>query len=205
VLPDVVVIDTCVLMSNVLRPLLLDLAHQSCFKPAWSPVIGDEWRRNAARIWGVTLESVCCQWDALQQDFPQADQGDVGAFKEGLVYSDRKDWHVIAAARAVLARGGGPSVTILTRNIKDFNRSELRRLGLALSDPDQFLVLCLRQRHDLVAGLLDQLPDRCDTSRRGRESLDAILKRERLFRLNRLYPAPAAGHSTVIDERAFYP
>ncbi len=32
--PDVVVIDTCVLISNVLRRLLLRLAREGCFCPA---------------------------------------------------------------------------------------------------------------------------------------------------------------------------
>ena len=47
-LPDVVVLDTCVLISNVLRRMLLRLATEGCFRVAWSSVIGDEWCRNAA-------------------------------------------------------------------------------------------------------------------------------------------------------------
>src|SRR3546814_10873146 len=49
-LPDMVVLDTCVLMSNALRWLLLRLGSHGCFCPVWSPIIADEWRRNAARI-----------------------------------------------------------------------------------------------------------------------------------------------------------
>ncbi|MEO6959040.1 MAG: PIN domain-containing protein [Burkholderiaceae bacterium] len=185
-LPDVVVVDTCVLMSNVVRCLLLDLARQACIKLAWSPVIGDEWRRNAARIWSVSPAAMQHQWEALQQEFPGADQGDIGSFKGGLVYSDRKDWHVIAAGRAALAKGAGQTVAILTRNIKDFNRSELRRLGLSLFDPDQFLVACLRQFPEQMPGLIERLPVACTAARHAGEPLGVILKRERLFRLNRL-------------------
>jgi len=184
--PDVVVVDTCVLMSNVVRCLLLDLARHACIALAWSPVIGDEWRRNAARIWSVSPAAMQHHWEALQQEFPDADQGDIGSFKEGLVYSDRKDWHVVAAGRAALARGAGRTVAILTRNIKDFNRSELRRLGLSLFDPDQFLVACLRQFPDQMPGLIERVPAACTTARHSGEPLDVILKRERLFRLNRL-------------------
>ena len=184
--PDIVVVDTCVLMSNVVRCLLLDLARQACITLAWSPEIGDEWRRNAARIWGVSPAAMQHHWEALQQEFPGADQGDIGSFKEGLVYSDRKDWHVVAAGRAALARGAPQTVAILTRNIKDFNRSELRRLGLSLFDPDQFLVACLRQFPEQMLGLIERLPGACVTARHAGEPLDVILKRERLFRLNRL-------------------
>lgn len=188
--PDVVVIDTCVLMSNVLRRMLLQLATQACFRPAWSAVIGEEWQRNAARIWNVSAVSMYDQWQAMQQAFPQADQGDIDHFKQGLHYSDRKDWHVIAAARAAQANDASISVAVLTRNIRDFNRSELRRLGLGLFDPDQFLVHCLRQYPSRLAALLDQLPGQTQADEKEPEALAPILKRERLFRLNRLYPAP---------------
>ncbi|MGB3290390.1 MAG: PIN domain-containing protein, partial [Burkholderiaceae bacterium] len=75
--PETIVLDTCVLISNVLRRAFLHLGAQGCFQLAWSPVIGDEWRRNAARLWGVSAEDVQEQWDALQIAFPLADQGDV--------------------------------------------------------------------------------------------------------------------------------
>src|SRR3546814_7369371 len=65
-LPEVIVLDTCVLISNVLRRAFLHLAAQGCFELAWSPVIGDEWRRNAARLWGVSDADIGDQWDALQ-------------------------------------------------------------------------------------------------------------------------------------------
>lgn len=190
-LPDIIVIDTCVLISNVLRRLLLRMAKHGCFQPAWSVVIGDEWRRNAARIWDVSPADIQAQWDQLQVDFPQADQGDVGAYKEGLQRSDPKDWHVIAAALAVQARNPGSSVAVVTRNIRDFNRSELRQRGLFLFDPDQLLQLYWQASPELLRGLCALiLADYAEVGRVD-ETLDAILRRERLFRLNRLCAMPA--------------
>lgn len=185
-LPDVVVIDTCVLISNVLRFLLLHMARQGCFRPAWSAVIGDEWRRNAARLWGISAIDIGTQWEALQQLFPDADQGDIVAYKADLHRSDPKDWHVIAAARAVKERHRDLSVAVLTRNVRDFNRTELRGLGLALFDPDQFLLRCWMRWPDLLMGLLGKLQTDFEDAGKVADSVDTILKRERLFRLNRL-------------------
>jgi hypothetical protein len=187
----VLVLDTCVLLSNVLRKMFVHLAGQGCFALAWSEVIGDEWRRNAARLWNVSAEEVDAQWRALQEAFPEADRGDVSAFKQGLQRSDPKDWHVIAAARAVQAGQADAEVAVVTRNIKDFNRSELRSLGLALFDPDQWLVQCLQRYPQQIPALLGALPDFAMAPGREREAPAAILKRERLFRFNRISACPA--------------
>lgn len=188
-LPQILVIDTCVLISNVLRRVLLRLAEQACFQPAWSSVIGDEWQRNAARLWGVSASDIQTQWLGLQTDFPQADQGEIAPYKIGLRRSDPKDWHVIAAARAAKARALGVDAGIVTRNIKDFNRTELRGYGVALFDPDELLVRCLQQYPLVAASVFDEIPDYACAPGKALEPLEVILKRERLFRLNRLYPA----------------
>ena len=186
VLPNVLVLDTCVLISNVLRRALLQLAQQSCFQVAWSSVIGDEWRRNAARLWGVAQHAIDQQWQELQQGFPQADLGDVAGFKEGIRRSDPKDWHVVAAGRRALDANPGLRVAVLTRNLRDFNRSELRGFGLDLLDPDLFLVRCHAVYPQQVLQMLADLPERVVAPGRSVEPLDTILRRERLFRLNRI-------------------
>lgn len=184
--PQCVVLDTCVLISNVVRFSVLTLACEGCFSIAWSPIIGDEWRRNAARLWSVDPLIIAEQWESFQTDFPFACQGDVEVFKSGLKRSDPKDWHVVAAGRAVLSHGHHTHVDILTRNIKDFNRSELRQHGLGLLDPDTFLVRCLMQFPQVVCAMLRQLPQSVIAPDRTPDPLPVILKRERLFRLQRL-------------------
>lgn len=187
-LPDFAVLDTCVLLSGRLRHVLLGLAARGCFQPVWSPVIGEEWRRNAARAAGVPPEQAGDWWDEWEQGFPAASQPGIEPFKAGLKYSDPKDWHVIAAGRAVLDAHPGSTVAVLTRNIRDFSRSELRRLGLGLFDPDRFLVQCLSEHPARLAELLAELV--LETPDRPAEPLPDILRRERLFRLNRLLAAP---------------
>jgi hypothetical protein len=188
--PDIVVLDTCVLISNVLRRGLLHLAGRAYFRPVWSHVIGDEWRRNAARLWGVSADDVQAQWLELQDAFPEADQGDVEAYKSGLRRSDPKDWHVVAAGRAARARWPGLEAGIMTRNIRDFNRSELRSVGLDLFDPDEFLLRCWHQYPDAMHGLLAVLPAYAQAPDRELEPVESILRRERLFRVNKLSLCP---------------
>lgn len=186
--PEVAVLDTCVLISSTLRALLLRLATTGWLVPVWSPVIGREWCRTAERLWQAQPAEVALQWDALQNDFPEADMGDISPYLCGLQRSDPKDWHVIAAGRAALDSFPGRKVGVVTRNIKDFHRAELRRLGLYLFDPDQ--LMSRLWRHD-AARLTACLEDFSEQTLPGQEplALEALLKRERLFRLNRLYQA----------------
>src|SRR5690606_24074947 len=144
--------------------------------------------RNAARLWSVPQDDVDAQWQVLQQDFPAADRGEVDGYKQGLQRSDPKDWHVIAAARSVQATRPQASVGIVTRNIRDFNRSELHGLGLVLLDPDQLLLRCWEAHPQQMMGLLKALPAYAQSPGRPVEAVSAILKRERLFRLNKVCP-----------------
>lgn len=189
IVPDVVVIDTCVLISSVLRPLLLRMADSGFFVPVWSTIIGDEWRRTAARLWKTPASDIAVQWQALQDGFPHADIGDVSDFKAGLQRSDPKDWHVIAAGRAAVMRHTGATVAILTRNIKDFHRAELRSLGLYLFDPDQLMSRWWTHDAPRVHAQLAALPEHIGIPGNKPETLEVLLKRERLFRLNRLFQA----------------
>ncbi len=170
-LPQCAVLDTCVLMSTVLKSLLLRLAQSGMFEPVWADYIGQEWRRNASRVWTVSDEEISLLWQDMQTAFPRADMGIVSAFETGLTKSDPKDWHVIAAGRAALALYPGRSVCILTRNLRDFNRSELRLLGLTLLDPDQFLIKCYERDPERFLQLLDRVPDDAIKIGRAREPL----------------------------------
>lgn len=189
-LPGILVLDTCVLLSNVLRRVLLRLAAQGCFLPVWSERIGAEWRRNAARIWRVSHQDIEAQWDALQQAFPDADQGDVSHFERGLHRSDPKDWHVIAAGRAAKGLHPGRTAAIVTRNTKDFNRTELRGYGLTLFEPDELLLRFHLAQPQRMQAVMPDIPALATAPGQPPASLEAILKRERLFRLNRAYRSP---------------
>lgn len=184
--PGILVLDTCVLLSNVLRRVLLRLAAQGCFIPVWSDRIGSEWRRNAARIWGVPAEDVDSQWGALQLAFPLANQGDVSTHESGLHRSDPKDWHVIAAGRAAKGHHPGQTAGIVTRNTKDFNRTELRGYGLTLLEPDGLLLRLHAAYPRQLRDAVEDIPRLAALPGQEPDSVETILKRERLFRLNRV-------------------
>ncbi|MCD9473014.1 PIN domain-containing protein, partial [Photobacterium phosphoreum] len=169
----------------------LGLAQQGVFQPVWSPIIADEWQRNAAKIWDVAALDIQQQWQQLNHEFPNADQGDVQAYKVGLLRSDPKDWHVIAAARAAMANAPAATVGILTRNTKDFNRSELRSLGISLFDPDTFFVRCWDLHPEKLIALIQDMAVYAQSINQPVVAVDVVLKRERLFRLNRLYTGRA--------------
>lgn len=179
----ILVLDACVLLPGTLRRLLLRLAAHGCFLPAWSHQIADEWLRNAARVWQLDRSAFEDDWQAMQQRYPDAMAHDIGHYKTGLQYSDPKDWHVIAAARCMQADHPGQAVGILTRNLKDFNRSELRRLGLFVIDPDRQLASWWPRHagHIEQALLANESDAHCVDWRAG--GPQDILARERLFRL----------------------
>lgn len=189
--PQFLVLDACVLMSSILRPVLLDVADAGFFQPVWSERIGQEWRRNAARIWSIAPDVLDGQWADMTARFPLADPGDLTAYEAGLRYSDEKDWHVIAAGLASRARSTSqmtPEVKVLTWNLKDFNKSELKRQGLTAWDPDRQLSAWLDADPARMAPLLRTV--RTHALARGRdEPIEQTLKRERLFRCGRLLAA----------------
>src|SRR3546814_7980339 len=65
-----------------------------------------------------------------------------------------RSWHVIAAGRAALAAKPDARVAVLTRNLKDFNRSELRHLGRSEEHTSElqslmrisYAVFCLKKK-----------------------------------------------------------
>lgn len=184
-----IVLDACVLMSGIVRRLVLRLAEAGVFAPVWTERIGEEWRRNAARLWSIPPEVMTEQWDEMNARFPGALEVDVGVYEAGLRYSDPKDFHVIAAGLARRARCGAqlpPTVQVMTWNLKDFNRSELRRQGLDVFNPDHLIARWFEaQPEALLAALAGVQPDWLALGREP-ETLSALLQRERLYRVRRL-------------------
>jgi len=187
--PPFVVLDACVLMSTVQRQLLLRLADQGVFQPIWTERIGEEWRRNAARVWQIPPEKLAEQWDAMNRRFPRAMEVNTGPYEVGLRYSDAKDLHVIAAGLARRARCGlqrPPAVHVMTWNLKDFDRSELRRQGLDVYSPDHLLADWWRAGSARLDAAVQAVAADSVALGRTPEPLADTLQRERLHRLSRL-------------------
>lgn len=187
--PPFVVLDACVLMSGIVRRLMLSLATHAVYQPVWSERIGSEWRRNAARLWDIPQDVLEAQWADMNGQFPAASQADLQAYESVLRYSDPKDFHVIAAGLACRARCGlqiPPRVIVATWNLKDFNRSELRRQGMEVFNPDRLLAQWWEANPDQLRASLRAVPDDYVALGRDPEPLEATLHRERLYRLKAL-------------------
>ena len=179
-------------MSGVMRPWLLALADAGLFSPIWSDRIGREWQRNAARIWSIEPELLQAEWQKMQTRFASANVSrwstSIDNPMPALKYSDEKDWHVIEAAWHARQANPLAATGIVTINIKDFSRSELRRLGLDLWEPDRLL----SKWHDthatrLVQALNTVIKDLVDSGRRHPATPSDFLMRERLFRTRKLF------------------
>ena len=182
-------------MSGVLRPLLLTLGQEHWFNPVWSDKIGSEWRRNASRLWEVPDDVLDAEWKRMQQLFPESNSScwpnqtlTPESVTPALKHSDPKDWHVVMAGIQAKQQAPEEDVTIITWNIKDFRRSELRQHGLNLMDPDRLLCLWWANKaQTLTQHLVATVDDLVASGRRQPEPLAGFLKRERLYRLCKLY------------------
>lgn len=187
--PPFIVLDACVLMSGILRRLLLRLAAAGVYTPVWTERIGEEWRRNASRIWDIPPEVLAEFWAEMNTQFPAANERDTEVYEASLRYSDPKDFHVIAAGLARRARCGlqqPPVVQVLTWNLKDFNRSELRRQGLDVYNPDRMLVQWWQANANAMRAAIAQIPADYVALGREPEPLATTLHRERLYGLKSL-------------------
>lgn len=182
------VLDACVMMSGLLRPLLLNLGHAGILIPIWTDKIGQEWQRNAARLWPIDPALLQQEWRSMQEQFPLANMGDVTEFEVDLRHTDRKDKHVAAAGIAGVARTISGSVSVLTWNIKDFSRSELRKQQLGLVDPDRLLSQWWPTHAQVLKEHIElTIAELFASGRRQPEPVVNMLRRDRLFRLAGCY------------------
>ncbi|MDN3987008.1 PIN domain-containing protein [Zwartia vadi] len=182
------VLDACIMMSGLLRPLFLQLAQTGLFTPLWTDKIGQEWQRNAARLWPIEPALLKSEWQAMQEQFPASNMGDVTSFETALKHTDRKDKHVAATGIAAFTAAQHGPISVLTWNIKDFSRSELRRQQLGLIDPDRLLSQWWPIHRQTLLDALDKtVNELVSSSRRQPEPMLGILRRDRLFRLAGLY------------------
>ena len=137
--PPVVVLDACVLYPAAQRDLLMWLAAGGAIHAHWTNQIHDEWMRNVGRDYGVehsVLERVRQLMDRAAGD---ALIGGYRRYEEMFPRTNAKDRHVAAAAVAARKRSGADVVTIVTWNLKDFDRKEMAAVGVIAENPDTFL------------------------------------------------------------------
>ena len=95
---------------------------------------------------------------------------------------------VAYAGIAAVARSVSGPVSVLTWNIKDFSRSELRKQSLGLTDPDRLLSLWWPTHKEVLREHIERTLNVLFASgRRQPEAVATMLKRDRLFRLAGCY------------------
>ncbi|WP_071058801.1 PIN domain-containing protein [Pelistega sp. MC2] len=183
---SLITLDTCVLMHSFTRRLLLRLCASNNCSPAWSDNIGEEWLRNAPRIWRVAHDVVLTEWLSMQAQFPQSNMGCIEEIPALFGRIDKKDRHVAWCAVKAQQHFNVTASILLTWNTKDFHKRELREQGISLFTPDQYLVQYWQQSPDTLLPQLEQglvehislgLPE---------YSLVELLKRDKLYRLAKL-------------------
>jgi hypothetical protein len=174
-MPPVVVLDACVLYPASQRDFFMWLAARGVIRAYWTNEIHDEWMRNVERDYGIArsvLERVRklmdrAAGDAVIRHYRQHEQ----LFAK----TDAKDRHVAAAAVAARKRSRADVVTIITWNLKDFDRRELAKVGVAAETPDTFLCrLFTKSPEEVITALVRMQNNLRNPSKTVRECTDTL-------------------------------
>lgn len=143
-----VVYDSCVLYSNHLRDVLMQLALTGLFRAKWTEQIHDEWTRNLLKnrpdIDPNKLKSLR---QAMDLAVPDCLVTGFESIIPSLNLPDPGDQHVLAAA--IIAKAN----IIITVNLKDFPTDTLSNYGMKAQHPDNFIadLLNLEPRRMIAA------------------------------------------------------
>jgi hypothetical protein len=133
-LEDVALLDANILYPAPIRDYMLRLAGLNLFKPKWTNEIQEEWIRSLLRnrpdLNRLSLELTR---DAMNSAFPDATIEDYEELITSISLPDLKDRHILASAIK------GNVDVLVTFNLKDFPRDYLKKYGLAVQHPDEFV------------------------------------------------------------------
>ena len=155
-----VVADADVLFPATTRGLLIYLDYQGLLALHWSPLILDEVSRALVETGRKkTLAEAKINENRMKNALPNAlvaTKSVQARFKavEPAVHS-AKDIHVAACAYHLVATKAYPdhsTITLTSRNVKDFKKGALTKLGITLQKPDDFLdALCASHPSEVMA------------------------------------------------------
>lgn len=155
----VVVLDACVLYPAAQRDLFMWLAATGAIRAHWTNEIHEEWMRNVERDYGVA-RSVLEQVAKLMNR--AAGDALIGRYRQHerlFPKTDAKNRHVAAAAVVARKHSGTDVVTVITWNLKDFDRKELAEAGLAVENPDTFLCSLFADAPQMVSAAFMRMRD----------------------------------------------
>ena len=173
-----VTLDACVLFPTVLRELLLGVASEGLFEPLWSSRILEEWARATRKLGGGAEAQARGEIALLRAAWPGSAIEAKPGTEARLWLPDPNDVHVLASAI------DGHADALVTFNRRDFPKGEVACEGIALRDPDGFLLDHWLAAPDAVAGVADRIRDHAAAMGHDLE-LRALCKRARLPRLGK--------------------
>jgi len=129
-----VIYDSCIFYSFMLRNLFVQLAMTGLFRAKWSEEIHQEWMSNLLRDRpSLSSEKVKKIKDLIDKSVPDCLVMDYEPLVKTLDLPDAGDRHVLAAAIQCGAE------TIITNNLKDFPERVLSHFNIEAISPDHFL------------------------------------------------------------------
>ncbi|CUH39727.1 hypothetical protein JSE7799_02455 [Jannaschia seosinensis] len=176
-------LDACVLYPTVLREILTGVAAAGLYRPLWSPRVLEEWARATRKL---PDGEVIARGEiaALRARFPQSEVRPGAATEARLWLPDRNDIHVLAAAS-----DAGADI-LVTLNLRDFPRRDVTAEGMALENPDAFLMDLWLEAPDAVAGVVHDVHATAERLSGETLPLRALMKRARLPRLGKALELP---------------
>lgn len=180
-----VFLDACVLYPTVLREILIGVADAGLYRPLWSPRVLEEWARATRKI-GPEGEAIARgEIAALRANWPQAEVQPGQSSLSRIVLPDDNDVHVLAAASDAGAD------LLVTLNLRDFPRGEVRAEGLDVMSPDPFVMDLWLAHPDAVTEVVHRVHGTACTLSGQDIPLRGLLKRAKLPRLGKALNAPA--------------
>lgn len=128
-------LDSCVLVPNVLCDTLLRLAEAGFYRPLWSERILAEVREVVLRVHpDLAPERIERRLQAMNAAFEDATVTGWEPLAAGLDLPDPDDRHVLAAGIA------GGAQALVTFNLKDFPDAAVASTSVEPRHPDEFLL-----------------------------------------------------------------
>ena len=128
-------LDACVLVPIALADTLLRIAERELYRPLWSDRILGEAADAVLEIHPeLPPDLIAKRFTAMNDTFEDARVEGWEVLESTLTLPDADDRHVVAAAMRGLADA------IVTANVPDFPDDVLGPLGIAVVEPDDFLL-----------------------------------------------------------------
>lgn len=128
-------LDACVLYPAPVRDILLSLADNQLYRPKWSDLIQQEWKRSVLeKRDDLSEKQITTTIKVMGAAFPDAEVNGFSSLIDGIILPDKDDRHVLAAAIRCHAD------VIVTFNLKDFPVKELNHYDIEPVHPDDFII-----------------------------------------------------------------